>query len=56
MQIMNFYFIRNGQGKNGLLTKHHVYCLDLISGKLYFREAMVSLLPFTFLIFTEGKD
>ena len=56
MQIMNFYFIRNGQGKNSLLTKHHLYSLDLISGKLYFREAMVSLLPFTFLTFTEGKD
>ena len=56
MQIMNFYFIRNGQGKNSLLTKHHLYSLDLISGKLYFREAMVSLLPFYFFNFYRGED
>ena len=29
MQIMNFYFIRNGQGKNSLLTKHHFILLKL---------------------------
>ena len=47
--------LRNGQGKNSLLTKHHLYCLDLISGKLYFREAMVSLLPFYFFNFYRGE-
>ena len=52
---MNFYFIRNGQGKNSLLTKHHLYCLDLISGKFYFRKAMVSLLPFYFFNFYRGE-
>ena len=51
MQIMNFYFIGNGQGKNSLLTKHHFILLNL-PGKLYFRKAMVSL----FLTSTEGKD
>ena len=29
MQIMNFYFIGNGQGKNSLLTKHHFILLKL---------------------------
>ena len=29
MQITNFYFIGNGQGKNSLLTKHHFILLKL---------------------------
>ena len=29
MQIMNFYFIGDGQGKNSLLTKHHFILLKL---------------------------
>ena len=40
MQIMNFYFFGNGQGKNSLLMKHHFILLRLyqescISGRLW---------------------